>query len=232
VEEKGLEPVKVNDHQELLPKGVRELLDFNKQSKMVLFEARTVDPLTPHLAVCAFRQKDFVVEPPPEDSSKKGKKHDERTPREKSDQAPTVYDDIGKAVKRIFAEELEKLEKDGTTTDETGIYTRLLWKLGLFTSSQFEREAYRLTKLIPQDERAEKVHILLRGESGTGKLEVAASIHNLSPSRSKKNFVGLNCAGLHETLFESEMWGHVPGAYTGAIGSKRGLFASAHEGTL
>ena len=73
--------------------------------------------------------------------------------------------------------------------------------------------------------------ILLFGETGTGKEVFARVIHSNS-RRSKGPFVALNCAAIPETLFESELFGHVRGAFTSAHGAKRGLFQSASGGTL
>jgi two-component system, NtrC family, response regulator GlrR len=73
--------------------------------------------------------------------------------------------------------------------------------------------------------------ILLFGETGTGK-EVFARVIHANSRRSKGAFVALNCAAIPETLFESELFGHVRGAFTSAHGAKRGLFQSANGGTL
>ena len=84
----------------------------------------------------------------------------------------------------------------------------------------------RIERIAPSDST-----VLLRGESGTGKELVARILHRLS-GRGEKRLVAVNCAAVPEALFESELFGHAAGAYTGAQGSRRGLFLEANGGTL
>src|SRR5712671_1794094 len=73
--------------------------------------------------------------------------------------------------------------------------------------------------------------ILITGETGTGKEVVSRAIHHNSPRRMHR-FVALNCSAIPETLLEAELFGHVRGAFTGAVGNRQGRLEQAHKGTL
>src|SRR5437773_6610919 len=73
--------------------------------------------------------------------------------------------------------------------------------------------------------------ILITGETGTGKEVAARAIHHNSPRRQHR-FLALNCSAIPETLLEAELFGHVRGAFTGAVGTRQGRLEQAHKGTL
>lgn len=97
----------------------------------------------------------------------------------------------------------------------------------LVGSSTAMLEVYKLVARVADN----KSTVLLQGESGTGKELIARAIHTNGPRR-EKPFIPVNCAALPDTLLESEMFGYEKGAFTGAVGSKMGLFESANGGTL
>jgi len=88
-------------------------------------------------------------------------------------------------------------------------------------------ELFELIRRVAQSDAS----ILVRGETGTGKELVASAIHELSP-RSRAPFKAVNCATLTPELLASELFGHIRGAFTGAVRDRIGLFASADGGTL
>lgn len=97
----------------------------------------------------------------------------------------------------------------------------------LIGNSHAMSDVYRTIRLVSQSDAT----ILLRGESGTGKELVAKAIHAAS-QRANGPFVALHCAAVTESLMESELFGHEPGAFTGAIRLRKGRFEQAHGGTL
>jgi len=98
---------------------------------------------------------------------------------------------------------------------------------GIIGTSPGMREVLDLMERVA----AVDVPVLLRGETGTGKSLVAGAIHAASP-RAKAAFVAVNCAALPEALLESELFGHVKGAFTGAASDRPGLFVEAERGTI
>ena len=93
-------------------------------------------------------------------------------------------------------------------------------------SSAFKQLVGLIEKVAPTD-----ATVLISGESGTGKELVAKSLHRLS-GRNKREFVTVNCTAIPKELLESELFGHVRGAFTGAVKDKKGKFEQADGGTL
>jgi len=91
--------------------------------------------------------------------------------------------------------------------------------------------AMQTINLLIQQIAATEVTVLIEGESGTGKEIIARAIHERS-RRSTHPFIAVNCAALPDNLIEAEFFGHVRGAFTGAIGDRQGRFQLAHGGTL
>jgi DNA-binding NtrC family response regulator len=98
---------------------------------------------------------------------------------------------------------------------------------GLIGSSSAMLEVYATTRRVA----ATNASVLLLGETGTGKELIAKAIHELSP-RGSGPFVRVNCGALSESLLESELFGHVRGAFTGAVANRAGRFEAAHTGTI
>ena len=94
-----------------------------------------------------------------------------------------------------------------------------------------ETESMRAVGRLLEEVANSEVTVLIEGESGTGKEIVARSIHSQS-ARRERPFISVNCAALAEPLLEAELFGHVKGAFTGAVANKPGRFQLAHGGTL
>ena len=98
---------------------------------------------------------------------------------------------------------------------------------GVIGSSPAMQEVFRVTRRVAMSNAS----VLLLGETGTGKEVIANAIHHLS-NRNGGPFVKVNCGALSESLLESELFGHVRGAFTGAVGNRAGRFETAHTGTI
>jgi Nif-specific regulatory protein len=92
------------------------------------------------------------------------------------------------------------------------------------------RQIHQMEEFITKVAQSDST-VLIRGESGTGKEVVARSIHQSSP-RLESPFIAINCAAIPETLLESELFGHEKGAFTGAVGMRKGKLEAAEDGTL
>ncbi|NIQ37161.1 MAG: response regulator [Proteobacteria bacterium] len=130
-------------------------------------------------------------------------------------------------IKMTIQKALEKksLETENTLLKQV-VKDRYKWG-NIIGKSEKMQEIYELVKKVSPT----KSNVLLSGESGTGKELVAKAIHYNSP-RKNRPFVILNCGAIPENLLESELFGHMKGAFTGAISNKHGLFEAADKGTI
>jgi two-component system response regulator PilR (NtrC family) len=143
-----------------------------------------------------------------------------------------AYDYITKPFKvdeiRVVVE--KALEKKSLTLENRRLKSELRSQVrsrALIGNSAPMQRVYDLVAQVA----ATKTNVLVSGESGTGKELVARAIHQQS-ERSDRAFVAVNCAAIPENLLESELFGHVKGAFTGAVVNKAGLFETADGGTL
>src|SRR3990172_6413399 len=88
-------------------------------------------------------------------------------------------------------------------------------------------EIYKTTGVLSRN----RTTVLIRGETGTGKEVIARAIHDHS-AFAHEPFIAVNCTALTDTLLESELFGHVKGAFTGAVGARKGYFELAGKGTI
>ena len=130
----------------------------------------------------------------------------------------------GKALLDIIANALA-MEGAGESSTDGGVVEA--WRAEIVSRSNRMAEVLAEAKLVA----ASDASVLIRGESGSGKELVAQAIHRASP-RASQPFVAVNCGAIPENLLESELFGHVKGAFTGAVANHPGLFQAANGGTL
>lgn len=118
-------------------------------------------------------------------------------------------------------------DREGLRIRPANEYAGMVEFFGMWTRSSKMRDLFQVMQRVADID----VTILVRGESGTGKERVAQALHSMS-KRAHAPFVAVNCAALNPTLLESELFGHVKGAFTGAVRDRPGLFEQAHGGTI
>jgi two-component system response regulator HydG len=133
------------------------------------------------------------------------------------DQLRTLVKQAARRSIRLFGDSGEKQSEDGRDFVFEGVFSKSPVMQGIIEI---------LRRVAPTN-----ISVLIEGQSGTGKELFARAIHNNSPRRDKP-FSPINCAGLTETLLESELFGHAKGAFTGAIGDRKGIFEIADKGTI
>ncbi len=136
---------------------------------------------------------------------------------------PFKIDEMGLIINRA-------LEKRALVQDVTALREQLVSRNrfeDLVGKSEAMRQVFDLAKRVA----GTKSTVLITGESGTGKELVARALHNASP-RAKSPFVAINCGAIPENLLEAELFGHVRGAFTGAVSDSEGMFMAAQGGSL
>ena len=140
-----------------------------------------------------------------------------------------AYDFISKQpdLNRLLTSVRHALENKSLRTENTRLKSRVAQKYVIIgESSQIQEVRGMISKVASTDAR-----VLITGENGTGKELVAHQLHEQS-DRSEENFVEVNCAAIPSELIESELFGHVKGAFTSAVKDRSGKFEAAHNGTL
>ncbi len=176
----------------------------------VLAESKSLRPETQVVVVTAYATADTAI------AAMKAGAYDYLT-------KPFKVDEVGLVVERALERRVLLRQNVALRDEIKGRYKldRLLGK-----SALMQRVFDVIRKIAPA-----RTSVLLVGESGTGKELAARALHELGV-RSDRAFVAVNCGAIPEALLESELFGHVRGAFTGATSEKTGLFEAAHGGTL
>jgi two-component system response regulator PilR (NtrC family) len=176
----------------------------------LILEARELSPETAMVMITGFGTTDSAI------SAMREGAYDYLTKPFKVDELRIV---IEKALeKKLLSNENHRLKEELRSQSRSR---------NIIGHSRVMQEVYELIGQVAET----KTNVLVYGESGTGKELVARAIHDQSP-RSGKPFVAINCGAIPENLIESELFGHVKGAFTGALQNKDGLFEAATGGTL
>ncbi len=151
-----------------------------------------------------------------------------------NDNVAQLFEESHMEVLTIFASQASLLIRNALLVNELQLDNRSLQerieriRFGeILGSSPPMQEVFRKVQKVA----ATDISVLITGETGTGKELIARELHNRSP-RAKGPFVTINCGAIPENLLESELFGHVRGAFTGAVTSKAGRFQAADRGTL
>ncbi len=151
-----------------------------------------------------------------------------------NDNVRQLFDESSLEVLTIFAAQASLLIRNALLVNELQLDNKSLqerierMRFGeILGSSTLMQEIFRKVQKVAGTD----ISVLVTGETGTGKELIAREIHNRSP-RIKGPFVSINCGAIPENLLESELFGYVRGAFTGAVGNKVGRFQAASKGTL
>jgi DNA-binding NtrC family response regulator len=130
-------------------------------------------------------------------------------------------------LRQVLAEIRDELERRAHVAALEDEVARRLEFCGMLGRSPLMQEVFSLIQRLAPHAKV----VLITGETGTGKELAARAFHQVGPRRARP-FVTINCSAVVDTLFESELFGHVRGAFTGAVDSKPGVFEAAHSGIL
>jgi transcriptional regulator with GAF, ATPase, and Fis domain len=151
-----------------------------------------------------------------------------------NDNVRQLFDESSLELLTIFAAQASLLVRNALLVNELQLDNRSLqerierMRFGeILGSSPAMQEVFRKVQKVA----ATDITVLVTGETGTGKELIARELHNRSP-RAKGPFISINCGAIPENLLESELFGHVRGAFTGAVANKAGRFQAANKGTL
>jgi len=135
---------------------------------------------------------------------------------------PFTDQELLHAVEKVFEKQKNK------TMDKVAIYNDSWDKFGIIGQSPAMGDIYyKIEKACDSD-----ATVLITGENGTGKELVARAIHYHHRTRSKNPFIPVNCPGIPANLFESELFGHAKGSFTGAVNHRQGFFQTAEKGCI
>ena len=175
----------------------------------VLRSAKSVNPAVPVVMITAFASAESAVEAMKLGASDYITK-------------PFRVDDVRRIVRGCLSGGVASPADSALNEADSSDVSRLI-----VSDSQSMRDVLSLLPRIS----ASEANVMITGESGTGKELVAKSIHEMS-ARSGAAFITVNCGAIPENLLESELFGHVKGAFTNAIANKKGLFEMADGGTI
>jgi transcriptional regulator with PAS, ATPase and Fis domain len=136
--------------------------------------------------------------------------------------SPTFAEDLCRHLRQL-------VENDRAQREEEEKLASLFENCGLIGQSSALREVFRRGV---RASRFSDLPVLIGGETGTGKQRLAEAIHRLDPKRGQKPFLTINCSAISKNLAESELFGHVRGAFSGADSEREGLFRAANGGSL
>jgi two-component system, NtrC family, response regulator GlrR len=128
---------------------------------------------------------------------------------------------------QVLLAEVERALAVGISTGAEAMVGGDEWRSAIITRNSAMENVLAKARLVAANDAS----VLIYGESGTGKELLAQAIHNASARRDRA-FVAINCGAMPEHLLESELFGHVKGAFTGAVRDNKGLFQTAEKGTL